>query len=142
VVHFRHALRHESISEQHERLAFQIVTVGLLVVGAVTTIESAHRLVTGGEVHPTPAGIAIAAISVGVLALLARAKHRIAGRLPGRALRADGWLSTTGCLLAAVTVAGTGLTSWFGWWWADPVAALSVALSAVGIAVVLRRGEG
>ena len=44
VAHFRHALRHETFSERHERRALRIVTIGLVAIGAVTALESARRL--------------------------------------------------------------------------------------------------
>jgi divalent metal cation (Fe/Co/Zn/Cd) transporter len=65
-------------------------------------------------------------------------KRRVGRRIPSHALVADGWLSLTGGSLACVTVAGT-LLSGHGVSWADPAAALVVALAAVVIAVWLRR---
>ncbi len=140
VVSFRHALQHEALSEGHERTALRVITAGLLLVGTLTAVESIRRLVGGVRPDAAPAGLVLAAASIGVLAVLSVAKLRIAVRIPSRALGADGWLSATGCLLAAVTVAGTGLTSALGWWWADPVAASVVAVGAVSIAAVMARG--
>jgi divalent metal cation (Fe/Co/Zn/Cd) transporter len=112
-----------------------------VIVGALTALESGQRLANGAEARAAPAGVAVAAVSIGVLALLSYRKHQIARRIPSTALHADGWLTATGCLLAIVTVVGTGLTAGLGWWWADPVAALGVAFVAVGIALVMRRAE-
>jgi len=141
VLHFRHALRHQALSEGHERRALRVIIAGLVLVGSLTAAESVRRLVGGVHSEASPAGLALAAVSIGVLAVLSVRKNRIAERIPSTALRADGWLSATGCLLAVVTVAGTGLTSTLGWWWADPVAAAAVAGGAVGIAVVMARGD-
>jgi divalent metal cation (Fe/Co/Zn/Cd) transporter len=141
VVHFRHALRHEEFSQRHERLALRLVTGGLIAVGGLTAIESGRRLVEGVRPHAAAGGVVLAGASALVLGSLSRHKRRIAGHIPSRALLADGWLTATGALLAAVTVAGTGLTAAFGWWWADPVAAAIVALGAVAIAVVMTRAE-
>jgi divalent metal cation (Fe/Co/Zn/Cd) transporter len=141
VVHFRHALRHEEFSQRHERLALCLVTGGLMAVGGLTAIESGRRLVDGVHPHAVAGGVALAGASALVLGLLSQRKRRIAGHIPSRALLADGWLSATGALLAAVTVAGTGLTAALGWWWADPVAAAIVALGAVWIAAVMARAE-
>lgn len=139
VAHFRHALRHEAFSARHEHLALRVVTIGLLAVGALTAVESLRRLVGGTQSHAAPAGLVLAALSIGVLALLSHRKRQIAGRIPSRALLADGWLSATGCLLAVVTVAGTGFTSAFGWWWVDPVAASAVGCGAMGVAMAMTR---
>lgn len=140
-VHFRHALRTGDLSERRERTALWVVTLGMVTVGVVTAIESVRRLLGGGSSKSVPAGLVLAAVSIGVLAVLARRKRQVARRIPSRALLADGWLSATGCVMAAVTVVGTGATSVFGWWWVDPVAALVVAAAAVGVAAAMHLGE-
>jgi divalent metal cation (Fe/Co/Zn/Cd) transporter len=139
VVHFRHSLRHEAFSEAHERVALRIITVGLVGVAGFTTVESIRRLMAGTRSHEASAGVAIAALSIVALGVLSHQKRMIARRIPSPALLADGWLSATGCLLAAITVAGTALAAAFGLWWIDPVAALLVAAGAVGIAVMISR---
>jgi divalent metal cation (Fe/Co/Zn/Cd) transporter len=77
-------------------------------------------------------------VSIVVLGLLARRKVALGRAIPSHALFADGMLSTTGAVLAVVTVAGAALSAG-GWWWADPLAALCVAVGALGIAVILAR---
>src|SRR4051812_10157280 len=47
VVHFRHSLRHGQLSDRHERIALNVVTIGLLIVAAATGFESVHRLAGG-----------------------------------------------------------------------------------------------
>ena len=138
VVHFRHALKHETLSERHEHVAFVVVTGGLIVVALATVVESVMRLVTGSYGEQTTVGIGVAATSVVVLAVLARRKVVLGRAIPSHALVADGWLSTTGAVLAVVTVAGTALSA-LGLWWADPVAALVVAAGAFTVAVTLAR---
>ena len=141
VVHFRHALKHETFSERHERVALRVVTAGLVAVGLVTAAESAHRLVSHPSVHRVPAGVAIAAVSAVVMATLSHHKRRVGTLIPSKALVADGWLSAVGAALAIVTVAGTALTIAFDTWWVDPVAALGVAIGAIVAAAVMTREE-
>jgi divalent metal cation (Fe/Co/Zn/Cd) transporter len=138
-LHFRHALHHEAFSARHERLALRVVTIGLMVVGTLTTLESVRRLVTSVHAEPVVAGVALAAVSAIVLALLSSRKRRVARAVDSRALLADGWLSATGALLGVVTVVGTGLTSAFDWWWVDPIAAAVVACGAVVAGVLLSK---
>ena len=138
VVHFRHALKHETFSERHERVAFLIVTGGLVLVALTIVVESVSRLLTQTHGAETAAGIGVAAASVIVLAALSRRKVALGRAIPSQALFADGLLSATGAVLAVVTVLGT-LLSALGWWWADPVAALVVAVGALGMAVMLAR---
>jgi divalent metal cation (Fe/Co/Zn/Cd) transporter len=141
IVHFHHALRHDQFSQRHERLALRLVIGGLVAVGALTSAESGRRLAEGTHPSAGAAGVALASASGLMLGFLSRRKRTIAGDIPSRALRADGWLSATGALLAGVTVAGTGLSTTFGWWWADPIAAGVIAICAVGIALVMARPD-
>lgn len=138
VVHFRHALRHERFSERHEHVAFLVVTTGLVIVAVATIVDSVMHLLKAGAAEQSTAGVWVAAASAVVLALLARRKILLGRSIPSQALLADGVLSSTGALLAVVTVVGTVLAA-HGWWWADPVAALVVALGALSVALLLAR---
>jgi divalent metal cation (Fe/Co/Zn/Cd) transporter len=138
VIHFRHALRHETFSERHERVAFLVVNTGLVVVALATAVESVHRLVTRTHGQASVVGMCAAAASAVVLTLLARRKMSLGRSIPSHALFSDGMLSATGAALAVVTVIGTALSG-LGVWWADPVAALCVAVGALGVAFILAR---
>jgi divalent metal cation (Fe/Co/Zn/Cd) transporter len=138
VVHFRHALKHETFSERHEHIAFLVVTGGLVLVALTTMVESVSRLLTKTHGEQTLVGVAVASASVVALTLLARKKLALGRRIPSQALFADGLLSTTGAVLGVVTVLGTLLGA-LGWWWADPIAALVVAVGALSVAVILAR---
>ena len=138
VVHFRHALKHETFSQRREHVAFLVVTGGLVLVALATVVGSLIRLLTKTQGEQTLVGIGVASASVVVLAVLARSKIGLGRAIPSQALFADGLLSTTGAVLAVVTVLGTMLSA-LGWWWADPVAALVVAVGALAVAVILAR---
>jgi divalent metal cation (Fe/Co/Zn/Cd) transporter len=140
VVHFRHALRHETFSESRERVAFLVVNTGLVVVAVATMIESVHRLAASVSEDGTLLGLGTAATSVVVLTALSRRKLQLGRSIPSHALYSDGMLSATGAVLAVVAVVGTSLSS-HGIRWADPVAALVVAAGALGTAVVLARQQ-
>ena len=141
IVHFRHSLRHEAISQEHERIALTIVTVGMGVIGVLTIADSAYRLGTGSTSHSGPIGSALAGTSIIVLAWLALSKRRIAKRIPSHALHSDGWVSAMGSLLALVALAGLALDAITGAWWIDPIAAIGVACGAVWLSFVLARGR-
>jgi divalent metal cation (Fe/Co/Zn/Cd) transporter len=141
VVHFRHALHHEAFSERHERVALNVVTLGLATVGGVTLLASAQRLASHTESSSSPLGSALAAASIFVMGVLAVRKHQVARRIGSRPLEADGWLSATGCVLALVTVTGSILVAHFDWWWADPVAAAVIGCAAITLAFVMRRSS-
>ena len=83
-------------------------------------------------------------MSVLVLPWLGRKKLRVAAALPSVALRGDGVLTLATAALAAITLLALLVTSTLGWWWADPVAALIIAigLAAEGLRVAIRHRFG
>ena len=139
IVHFRHALRHEAMSEHRERVALRVVTLGMAAIAVATIADSSFRLASPSTSRPIPLGVFLAGASVFVLAFLARQKQRIAARIPSPALHADGWLSATGAALALFALLGTGLEAGLGWWWLDPIASIGVAGGAGALSVVLAR---
>ena len=68
--------------------------------------------------------MALVGVTLGVMFWLARAKRRAAAALDSCALRADSFQATACMWLSAITLVGVGLNAAFGWWWADPAAAL------------------
>jgi divalent metal cation (Fe/Co/Zn/Cd) transporter len=134
VVHFRA----DGGAEHLERVVLRVVAAGLLAVGSVTIVVSVLHLVR----HDTPSdsawSVALAAASVVALTALAIRKRHLAVLLPSHGLRADGNLTAIGAALAAVTVAGTLAASAFGWWWADPVAAMVIAAGALYVGATTR----
>ena len=84
-------------------------------------------------------GLLLAVASVILMPRLARAKRALAPALGSQAVSADAQQTSLCALLSAVLIVGVGLNTVFGWWWADPVAALAIALFCVNEA---REGFG
>ena len=59
-----------------------------------------------------------------MLPAIAWGKLRAADRLGSRALRAEARETLACSYLSAALFLGLGLNALFGWWWADPMAAL------------------
>jgi divalent metal cation (Fe/Co/Zn/Cd) transporter len=72
-------------------------------------------------------GIVIAAVSVVVMPVLARAKKRLAPVLGSQAVVSESRQTELCAWLSAVVLVGLGLNALLGWWWADPIAALALA---------------
>lgn len=68
-------------------------------------------------------------VSLIVMPLLARAKRNVGRQLGSRALQADATETVLCVWLSAIVLAGL-LHVTFGWWWADPVAALGIVYVA------------
>jgi divalent metal cation (Fe/Co/Zn/Cd) transporter len=71
-------------------------------------------------------GLALAAVSLGVMPALGVAKRRLALSLNSRALAADSQETLLCAYLSATLLVGLALNGLLGWWWADPVAALAI----------------
>jgi divalent metal cation (Fe/Co/Zn/Cd) transporter len=137
ILHFRHALRHDAISERHERWAHLLVTAGMSIIGLATMADSAYRLAAKPTAPVALPGTILSAVSIVVLLLLSRRKRSLAERIPSAALNADGWLSAAGAVLAAAALVGTGLRAGLGWWWTDPLAAGGVGAGALVLSIAL-----
>jgi divalent metal cation (Fe/Co/Zn/Cd) transporter len=72
---------------------------------------------------------------------LAGATRGAAAALGSRALEADAFQATACWWLSLITLAGIGLNAAFGWWWADPVAALGMTLLLIREGTEAWRGE-
>jgi divalent metal cation (Fe/Co/Zn/Cd) transporter len=75
---------------------------------------------------PSALGLAILTLSVIVMPLLARQKRQVALQLTSRALEAEAKQTSLCAYLSVIALAGVALNAAFGWWWADPVAALAM----------------
>jgi len=111
-------------TEDREAFAHRLVGVCFLALAVYVSFESLKHLFTHSSPRVTYLGIIYAAACVIVMPLLARAKRRAAANLQSHALHADSHQSDICAYLAVILVGGLGLNALFGWWWADPVAAL------------------
>jgi divalent metal cation (Fe/Co/Zn/Cd) transporter len=117
-------LRSDEDSERRERIALKLVGVSFLALAAYVAYDAASSLFRREPPEASYVGIALAALSLVVMPLLARAKHRVAAGLGSRALEADSRQTDICAYLSAILLGGLLLNAALGWWWADPVAAL------------------
>lgn len=127
--------------EDRERLALRLVGVSFLLLAAYLLFEAVRSLVEGERPDASVPGIAIAALSLVVMPLLARAKRRVAAALGSRAQHADSRQTDLCAYLSAILLAGLGLNALLGWWWADPVASLVMVPIIAREGVEAVRGE-
>jgi len=121
----RRSVDHERI-ETVERRAQRLVAASLVGLAAYITVDAVTTLVGGEHPQPSPVGVGLAALSLGVMWWLARAKRRTAIALGSLAMQADAFQTTACWWLSLAVLAGVGLNTLFGLWWADPVAALVI----------------
>jgi divalent metal cation (Fe/Co/Zn/Cd) transporter len=123
-------------AEARERLAHRLVGIGFLALAAYIAVDGLHDLLAHEPPRVSYFGIAYAAACVIVMPLLARAKRRAAAKLNSNALHADSHQSDICAYLSVILLIGLALNALLGWWWADPVAALSM------LPIIIKEGGG
>ena len=122
-----------------EARASVVVATSLALVAITLTVAAINELVS----HSVPEHTLFAMISAGVSALvlapLGWVKYRTGRLLGSHALMGDGTLSAIGAALGMLALLGLLAEQLLGWWWADRVTALCVALVAATEAVRVLR---
>ena len=127
--------------EDRETRAVRLIGVTFFALAAYLTAESIHDLVTRARPGESIAGLAVTAAALIVMPLLAIAKRRTGQALGNRTLIADSAETAFCAYTSATTLAGLGLNTALGWWWADPTAALVIAALAVKEGLEAWHGE-
>jgi divalent metal cation (Fe/Co/Zn/Cd) transporter len=117
--------------ERLDHRAHRLVGLSLFLLAAYIAADVAWSLWRREHPAPSPVGIGLTLVSLFAMVWLARAKRRTAATLGSRALAADAFQTTACWWLSLITLGGIGLNALFGWWWADPVAALGITVFLV-----------
>jgi divalent metal cation (Fe/Co/Zn/Cd) transporter len=127
--------------ERAERVSLKLVGISFLLLGAYISFDAVKSLIKREPPQASYIGIAVAALSLAVMPLLARAKRRVAVSINSRAMQADSRQTDLCAYLSAILLAGLALNALVGWWWADPVAGLVMVPIIAKEGVEALRGE-
>ena len=127
--------------ERVERITVRTIGALFLALSLYILVDAGRSLILHQPPERSVPGIIIAALSVVIMPALARAKRRIAVALGSRALAADAMQTSLCTWLSAIVLVGLGLNALFGWWWADPVAAICMTPIIAKEGVEGLRGE-
>jgi divalent metal cation (Fe/Co/Zn/Cd) transporter len=121
---------HSAGAKERTAPALRLVSVAFAVLAVVLAVVALRDLIAGRRPEESVWGIVYLAVTALVMLGLARAKHRIAVDLESAPLRSEATMTFLDGILATTTTAGLALNAGLGWWWADPAAALLVAVAA------------
>jgi len=127
--------------EHREKLALRLVGVCFVALAGYVAFDAVKSLIYREAPEASYVGIAIAALSLVVMPWLAREKRKVAARLSSRAMHADSRQTDLCMYLSAILLGGLILNAVFGWWWADPVAALIMVPIIANEGIEALRGE-
>ena len=122
--------------EHREKLALRLVGVSFIALAAYVAFDAVKSLIYRELPEASYIGIGIAALSLVVMPWLAHAKRKVAAELNSAAMLADSRQTDLCAYLSAILLGGLILNASFGWWWADPVAAM------IMVPIIAREGVG
>ena len=124
-----------------ERRAQVVVAVSFFLLVPYIVVVALDHLVTGNEAKGTWIGIALAAIDAVLMPLLGRAKKRLGTRLRSHATTSLGRQNVLCAYLSVAVLIGLLANEGFGLWWADPIAAIVIAVVCVQAGITAWRGD-
>jgi divalent metal cation (Fe/Co/Zn/Cd) transporter len=127
---------------QREERALRLIAISFFVFAAYVAGRAVWDLITTTEPAESTVGIALAIASLVVMPVLAIAKRRLGRRMGSRTVVADSAQTLLCSYLSVVLLVGLVANATLSWWWADPVAALVIAVLAVREGREAWRGDG
>ena len=136
-----HADLDEERRERIEAISLRIVGACFVLLAIYVSYDSVKSLIWREAPQESIVGIVLAAVSLIVMPLLVRAKRKVARGIKSAALMADSKQTELCTYLSAILLGGLLLNALFGWWWADPAAALVMVPIIVKEGIEGLRGE-
>lgn len=127
---------------RREHIALRVIACSFFALAAYVTVEALRGLFGDAEADRSTVGIVLVAVSVAVMPFLSWAQRRAGRELGSASAVADSKQTLLCTYLSAAVLVGLVLNAALGWWWADPVAALVLAVLAVREGLNAWRGEG
>jgi divalent metal cation (Fe/Co/Zn/Cd) transporter len=129
------------LSHEAESRAQKLVAIQFFLLAPYVAAEAIHTLVTGDRPEVSWLGVGLTASSLLAMPLLGNAKRRLADDLGSAATKGEGMQNLLCAYLSAAVLAGLLANAFAGWWWADPIAALFIAVVALREGIESWRGE-
>jgi divalent metal cation (Fe/Co/Zn/Cd) transporter len=127
--------------ERAEKISLRIVGLAFLALAHYVAYDSVTSLWYQEPPEESLAGIILACASLIVMPLLVREKRKVARGISSSAMAADAKQTELCTYLSAILLVGLVLNAVFGWWWADPIAALVMVPIIINEGVKALRGK-
>ncbi|GIL30923.1 hypothetical protein NUM_61770 [Actinocatenispora comari] len=140
-VAWQFAAHDHNTREAREKVALRAIAVSFFALAAYVVVESVRALAGAAEARHSTVGMVLAALSLAVMPGLSYAQRRAGRQLGSATAVADSKQTLLCTYLSGVLLVGLAVNVLFGWWWADPLAALAIAAVAVKEGIQAWRGD-
>ncbi|AMW12319.1 cobalt transporter [Streptomyces qaidamensis] len=120
-----------AVREAREKTTLRIIAASFFVLAAYVSADAIRALAGAGEADRSITGIVLAALSLAIMPFLSAAQRRAGRELGSASAVADSKQTLLCTYLSAVLLVGLLLNATLGWSWADPFAALVIAVIAL-----------
>lgn len=116
----------KSLQKGREDLALKLIGTAFIALAIYVLVQSIWTLLTNAHPAPSLLGIVWLVVTCAVMLLLAWGKSVTGRQLGNLVLATEARVTLIDAALAGAVLAGVGLNTLVGWWWADPLAALVI----------------
>lgn len=127
--------------ERWEKVTVRAIGLAFFALAAYVTVDAVMSLISQEGPEHSPLGLGITALSLIVMPLLAWFEVRTGRELESKSVMADAKQLILCIYLSGAVFIGLILNTLFGWWWADSVAGLVVAVLAIREGIEAWRGD-
>ena len=124
----QHGRISEAAEEKLEKRATRLVAITFFILGAYVLFQSVKNLVLADIPAPSLPGIVIALVSMVVMPVLAWQKSKTGKQINSRALVADSKETLACAFLSVALLLGLGANYLIGFWQADSIVGLIIAI--------------
>jgi divalent metal cation (Fe/Co/Zn/Cd) transporter len=124
-----------------ERLAQKVVGLSFFLLAPYIVVEAIDHLLTGNAAGVSWLGVGLAGTDVALMPFLGRAKKRVGNRLRSHATTGEGKQNILCAYLSLAVLVGLGANAILGWWWADPIVGLVLAIVVIQAGARTWRGQ-
>ena len=128
-------------SDRAEGCSQQLIAATYAILVVYIGVEAIRDLAASHQPTVSWVGIGLAAVTAPTMPLLARAKRKVGRKLNSSATVSEASQNMICAYLSIALLVGLLANALFGWWWADPAAALVIAAIAAREGVESWRGE-
>ena len=117
--------------QDRERRALRLIGATFFALALYVLVQSSRTLLARSHPDTSIPGIIWLTLTVVAMLVLAFGKARVGAQLNNPVLKTESRVTLVDALLAGSVLIGLLLNTFFGWWWADPLAGLVIVYYGV-----------